>query len=298
MINVERLRVLHAVAASGSIQQAARVLNVTTSAVSQQISKLEREVHQPLVEKNGRGVRLTDAALLLVHRTTDVMTTLEQAEGELDEKRNEVFGRVVVSAFPTAARGVCPAAARSLRTDHPQLEVQFCEQEPHVSLPLLQRGDVDVVVAQGWRNRPLALPEGTTKLLLLEDVVDIALPARHRLARRASVELEDLADDDWITWPDGAICHEWLMFTLRSRGYEPRVAHTAGEHATQLAFVAAGLGVAVMPRLGREASPRGVKLVEVTPSLRRDVFAVWRTNAARRTSIRAVVDALRAASTR
>src|SRR6266498_1868651 len=106
MINVERLRVLHAVAASGSIHQAARVLNVTTSAVSQQISKLEREVHQPLIEKNGRGVRLTDAALLLVHRTCDVMTTLEQAEGELDEKRNEVFGRVLVSAFPTAARGL------------------------------------------------------------------------------------------------------------------------------------------------------------------------------------------------
>jgi len=298
MINVERLRVLHAVAASGSIQEAARTLHVTTSAVSQQISKLEREVHQPLVEKNGRGVRLTDAALLLVHRTLDAMTTLELAEGELDDNRNQVFGRVLVSAFPTAARGVCPAAARALRTNHPQLEVQFCEQEPHDSLPLLQRGDVDVVVAQAWRNRPLALPDGMTKEMLFDDIVDVALPSRHRLARRASVQLEDLADDEWITWPDGAICHEWLMFTLRSRGYEPRVAHTAGEHATQLAFVAAGLGVAVMPRLGREASPKGVKLVEVTPSLKRDVFAVWRTNAARRTSIRAVVDALRAASTR
>ena len=296
MINVERLRVLHAVASSGSIHDAARELHVTPSAVSQQISKLERELHQALVEKNGRGVRLTDAALLLVHRTVEVLTALELAEGELDENRNAVFGRVVVSAFATAMRGVCVPAARPLRKSHPQLDVRFREQEPLESLPLLLRGDLDVVIAQGWNNRPLALPDGTSKEFLFDDIVDVVVPSKHRLARRDTLELEDLANDDWIVWPDGALCHEWLMFTLRTRGYEPRVVATAAEHATQMAFVAAGIGVAVMPRLGREMVPKGVRIIEVKPALRRHLYAVWRTNSARRTSIRAVVETLREAS--
>ena len=296
MMNVERLRVLHAVAVSGSISEAAQALNVTASAVSQQISKLERELHQALVEKSGRGVRLTDAALLLVYRTVEVMATLERAEGELDENRNEVFGRIVVSAFATALRGVCPTAALRLRSSHPQLDVRFREQEPREALPLLQRGEIDVVITQGWSNQPLALPEGTSKEFLFEDIVDVALPAKHRLSRRTSIELEDLADDDWIVWPEGAVCHEWLMFTLRTRGYEPRVVATAAEHATQLAFVGAGLGVAVMPRLGSDTIPKSVRIAEVKPALHRNLYAVWRTNAARRTSIRAVVQSLREAS--
>ena len=291
-MNLERLRSLHALAVHGSVHEAARSLHVTTSAVSQQITKLEREVNHTLIVRNGRGVRLTDAALLLVERTASVLSMMESAEGDLDELRDSIFGSIVVSGFPTAVRGLCPMLVSHLREQCPQLTVTCREHEPVDSLPLLLHGDIDVVVAQGWFNRPLALPVGLSTEFLFDDVADIAMPSDHRLAGCPIVDLDDLAADDWITWPDNAICNEWLLYTLRSRGHEPRIAHTAGEHATQLAFVAAGLGVAVMPRLGRDSVPEGVTIVEVAPQLHREVFAVWRTDAARRTAIQAVVGGL------
>ncbi len=109
------------------------------------------------------------------------------------------------------------------------------------------------------------------------------------------MDLEDFADDDWISWPEGEFCHDWLMFTLRSKGVEPRIAHLAGEHHTQLALIAAGVGVCVAPRLGRGVVPDGVRLVPVRQQMRRHVHAVWRADADRRPSIRAAVAALRAA---
>jgi DNA-binding transcriptional LysR family regulator len=157
---------------------------------------------------------------------------------------------------------------------------------------LLVRGDVDLVIAQDWANAPLALPEGLAKAPLLDDVADIALPARHRLAARDSIALADLAGEPWISWPQGSICHDWLLHTLRTAGREPVIRHTAAEGATQLALVGAGLGAAVVPRLGRGPLPDGVRIVGVTPALHRHVYAIWRVDATRRVSIGAAVEAL------
>ena len=151
------------------------------------------------------------------------------------------------------------------------------ELEPVEGVALLLKRDVDLAIAQDWENAPLALPEGLSKAPLMDDVADIALPAGHRLARARTVKLDDLAGEPWITWLEGSICHDWLLHTLRRRGHEPRVAHTASEYATQLALVGAGLGAAVIPRLGRGALPAGVAIVRSEPTLRRQVYAVWRT---------------------
>jgi molybdate transport repressor ModE-like protein len=291
MLNMERLRVLHAVADRGSVSAAAEALHVTDSAISQQLAKLEREIGQPLLERNGRGVRLTDAATVLVAHTSRVLSMLEQAEAELDAQRTAVIGRLTIAAFPTAARGVAPAALRQLRVEHPQLEVLLREQEPHESIPLLLRGDLDLLIAQDWANAPLALPGGLERVALVDDEADIALPADHPLATRESVALHELADAKWVTWQAGTICYDWLMYTLRTRGHEPTVSHTAAEHATQLALVAAGLGAAVIPRLGRDPVPAGVRMVAVQPTLRRHIYALWRTETSRRRTIRAAVDA-------
>ena len=152
---------------------------------------------------------------------------------------------------------------------------------------------MDLVVAQDWVNAPLALPEGLVKAPLLDDVADIALPRRHRLARRRTIALDDLAGEPWITWPSGSICHDWLMQTLRRHGHDPIVRHTALEYATQLALVVAGLGASVLPRLGRGAVPAGVSVVGVTPALHRHVYAIWRPDASRRTAITAAVEAFK-----
>ncbi|MBM9509168.1 LysR family transcriptional regulator [Actinacidiphila acididurans] len=293
MLNLERLRVLHAIDTYGSVSAAADVLNVTTSAVSQQMAKLERETGQPLLVKNGRGVRLTDAGRLLSGHAERILSLVEVAHADLEAHRGAAVGVLNAGAFPTAVRGLFPAALHELRREHPGLRTVVHELEPAESLARLTRGDIDLAVVLDWYNKPLSLPGGLAKAALFDDVVDIALPAGHRLEGRTAIDLEDLAGEEWITWPDGGFCHEWLMFTLRGKGIEPMVAHHAEEHATVLALVGAGLGVAVMPRLGRDPMPAGVRIVPVPHTMRRHVYAVWREDADRRPAIRAAVEALR-----
>ena len=298
MLNLDRLRALHAVSAHGSIIAAAETLNVTTSAVSQQLAKLEAETGQTLLERHGRGVRLTDAATALVLRTHRVLSLLEEAEAELEGADSGVTGRITIAAFATAARGLAPQAIAALRKKYPQLSITFHEQEPGESIPKLVRRDVDLIVINDWENAPIALPDGLTKAPLFDDVADIALPPGHRFANAKNVKLSQLSGEEWIAWPGGSICHDFLLHTLRKEGHEPRVTHTAGEYATQLALVAAGLGACILPRLGRGQIPAGVSVVPTEPALRRHVYAAWRTQTTRKSAIAAAVEELQAAGKR
>ncbi|MER6998944.1 LysR family transcriptional regulator [Streptomyces sp. NPDC000410] len=296
MLNLERLRTLDALARHGSVSGAADGLHVTTSAVSQQMAKLEREVGQRLLTKNGRGVRLTDAGRLLADHAARILSQVELAQADIEAQRGQVVGEVRIGAFPTAARGLFPAALTQLRAAHPELRVRSGEVEPEAGVQQVIRGDLDLAVVLDWHNKRLPVPGGLVRAQLLDDVADVAMPVSHPLAGRAEVDLEEFADDEWVSWPEGEFCYEWLVFTLRARGIEPRIAHFAGEHHTQLALIAAGLGVCVTPRLGRGPVPEGVRLVPVRQRMLRHIYAVWRGDADRRPSIRAAVEALRAAA--
>ncbi|MEU6350741.1 LysR family transcriptional regulator [Streptomyces sp. NPDC047072] len=296
MLNLERLRTLEALARHGSVSGAAEGLHITTSAVSQQMSKLEREVGQQLLAKNGRGVRLTDAGRLLAAHATRILSQVELAQSDLEAQRGQVVGELRLAAFPTAARGLFPAAVAGLRVEHPGLRITSREIEPESAVRAVLRGDCDLAVVLDWYNKPLPMPEGLVKAPILDDTADVAMPAGHRHAHRAEVDLEDFAEDDWVTWGENEFCHEWLLHTLRPKGIEPRVAHRAAEHTTQLALVAAGLGVCVAPRLGRGPVPDGVRTVPVRQSVRRHIYALWRADADRRPSIRAAVEALKSAA--
>ncbi|MEU4357090.1 LysR family transcriptional regulator [Streptomyces virginiae] len=294
MLNLERLRTLDALARHGSVSGAADGLHVTTSAVSQQMAKLEREVGQPLLARNGRGVRLTDAGRLLAEHAARIISQVEQAQADVEAQRGCAVGELRIGAFPTAMRGLLPRALSALRTGHPDLRVRVREQEPEESMAAVVRGDLDMALAIDWHNKRMPVPAELTRTHLLDDSVDIAVPSGHRLADRSTISLAEFADDEWISWNEGQFCHEWLVFTLRGTGIEPRIAHIAEEHHTQLAFVEAGLGVCVAPKLGRGPVPSGVRLLPVCDAVRRHVYAVWRADADRRPSIRAAVDALRA----
>ncbi|MCK1819059.1 LysR family transcriptional regulator [Streptomyces sp. XM83C] len=296
MLNLERLRTLDALARHGSVSGAAAALHITTSAVSQQMSKLEREVGQQLLAKNGRGVRLTDAGRLLSDHAARILSQVELAEADLEAQRGQVAGELRISAFPTAARGLFPLALPGLRAEHPALRVRSCELEPERGVAGVVRGDLDLAVVLDWYNKPIPVPDGLAKASVLDDPADVALPVGHRLAGRREVDLAEFAEDEWITWGEGEFCHEWLMFTLRSQGIEPRVAHRAAETHTQLNLVAAGLGVCIAPLLGRRPMPDGVVMVPLKQRVRRHVYVVWRTDADRRPSIRAAVRALRSAA--
>jgi DNA-binding transcriptional LysR family regulator len=223
---------------------------------------------------------------------------------DVDARAGAVAGRLVLASLPSAARGLAAPALRQLAGAHPALRVELTEADPTESIPALVQGSADLVIAHDWSNAPLAAPDGLSRALLLEDLADIAVPAGHPLAGqaarpdRAAVRLTELGAGPWICGTAGSSCHDWLSFTLRSAGQEPKFVHTADEYATQLALVAAGLGIAVMPRLGRGRVPEGARIIAVEPVLRRNIYALWRTTAARRPAISAVVSALRAAAAR
>ncbi len=293
MFDLQRLRTLQAVSRYGSLSGAADALYLTASAVSQQLSKLETETGQKLLERQGRGVRLTDAACLLVSHADRILSLVEQAEADLEEKKGAVIGSLTLGAFATAARSLLPKTLRQLQESYPGLSVSLREMEPEQALAGVTRGTLDLSVVVAWANAPLEVSDHLAREVLFTDCADLALPADHPLAARGSVHLEDFQDQVWISWPEGSICHDWLVLTLHGLGFEPNIAHTALEHATQVALVEAGLGAAVLPRLGRGPLPEGVHIVPVAPALERQVFAVWRKDASRRPAIATLVDALR-----
>jgi DNA-binding transcriptional LysR family regulator len=291
MLHLERLQALHAVSTFGSVTGAAEALRLTPSAVSQQLGKLQRDVGQRLIEPYGRGVRLTPAGTLLAERAHAILSEVENAESELDRQRNHVIGDLEIAGFATAARAILPQTVSRLRKQHHQLKLRVSERQPDEATRLVVAGHLDIALVNDWMNAPLVLPDGVQRVLIMNDPVDLAVPADHPLAGRASVELTELSAEPWITWPYGAICHEWLTQTLRQHGLTPEVTHTAEEHQTQLAMVAAGLGIAVMPRLGR-GSIEGVSIITLEPAFSRQIYAIFRTLASERPAIVMTVSAM------
>jgi DNA-binding transcriptional LysR family regulator len=291
MLHLERLQALHAVSTFGSVTGAAEALRLTPSAVSQQLGKLQRDVDQRLIEPYGRGVRLTPAGMLLAQRAHAILSEVENAESELDRQRDQVIGDLEIAGFATAARAILPQTVARLRKQHRQLKLRVSERQPDEAIRLVVAGHLDIALVNDWMNAPLVLPDGVHRVLIMNDPVDLVVPADHPLAERSSVELTELSAEPWITWPYGAICHEWLTQTLRQHGLTPEVTHTAEEHQTQLAMVAAGLGIAVMPRLGR-GSAEGVAIITLKPTFSRQIYAIFRTLASERPAIAVTISAI------
>ncbi|MFF9405766.1 LysR substrate-binding domain-containing protein [Streptomyces anandii] len=293
MLDLQRLRALHAVSVHGSVGAAALALGYTSSAVSQQIAKLERETRTVLLERAGRGVRLTDEAHQLVSTASELLAIVERAETELEERRGVPAGRLTVAAFPSAARGLLPPVLADLARRHPGLDARLTEIDPHLSVGLVAKGAVDLAVAHDWDIAPLPAPEGVEHAAIGEDLCDLLVPVGHRLAGRSGVRRSELGGERWVCQPPGRVCHDWLLRTLRAAGHEPEVVHQAEENPTLVALVAAGLGVALIPRLGRGPLPEGVVEVPLDPVPVRRLYALWRTGAARRPAIAETVRTLR-----
>ncbi|MEU9020461.1 LysR substrate-binding domain-containing protein [Actinomadura sp. NPDC048394] len=294
-MHLERLRALHAVAVHGSIAAAAEALHVTPSGVSQQLAKLERETGHALLEPQGRGVRLTRAGHVLAGHAARVLAQLSAAAAELDGLREDVTGPVRLGAFVTAARSVLPPALAALRERHPGLSPTLQEGEAENVLPALARGDVDVAMVESWDTLPTPFPASVSNVLLSSDVIDLALPAAHPLARRRTVDLHELRGLRWAGWTAGGTCEKQLVQTLREHNVEPEIACSVADYPTQLAFVAAGLAAALIPRLGRDPVPAGVRMLATRPVVRRKIYVAWRTEAAG-PAVDACVEALRAAA--
>ncbi|MEW2389742.1 LysR family transcriptional regulator [Streptomyces venezuelae] len=292
MLDLGRLRALHAVSVHGTVGAAATALGYTPSAVSQQIAKLERETRTTLLERRGRGVALTEEALHLADTAQQLLAIVERAETELEERRGVPAGRLTIAAFASAARGLMPSVLADLARRHPSLDTRMTEIDPHLSIDLVAKGAVDMAVAHDWDIAPIPTPPGVEQAVIGDDFCDLVVPHDHRLAGRASVRREELKSERWITQPPGLVCHEWLIRTLREAGCEPDIAHQAEENPTLVALVAAGLGVALIPRLGRGPIPSGAVTVPLAPVPVRRLYALWRAGASRRPAIAETVRTL------
>jgi DNA-binding transcriptional LysR family regulator len=292
MLDLQRLRALHAVSVHGTVGAAAAALGYTPSAVSQQIAKLERETRTVLLERRGRGVRLTEQAEQLAATAQELMVIVERAETELEERRGLPAGRLTVAAFASAARGLLPAVLADLAARHPALDTRLTEIDPHLSVDLVAKGAVDLAVAHDWDIAPLPAPPGVEQAVIGDDLCDLLVPAGHPFAGRPTVRREDLGGQRWICQPPGRVCHDWLVRTLREAGHEPDIVHQAEENPTLIALVAAGLGIALIPRLGRGTLPEGVVEVPLDPLPVRRLYALWRSGAARRPAIAETVRTL------
>ena len=291
MIDLGRLRALHAVASYGTVLAAGDALHCTPSAVSQQLAKLERETGARLVEKDGRRLRLTEAGRVLADHAERVLATVDEAEAALAAHRDTVIGRLTVAAFATACRSLLPFALHRLQAEHPALQTGLVEVNPHEGLEMLRRGHADLAVLDDWPEVALRYPPGITHAPLGTDVADLIVPSTHRLATAGPVRLTAARDERWISTNIGDICHEWLVRVLP--GVRPDF--HVGEFETQLTLVGAGLGIALIPRLARPPLPAGVCAVPVRPAPTRRVVLAWREASGSRPAIRAAEAALREA---
>ena len=298
MLDVRRLRVLHAVSAYGSVTAAAAALGYSAPAVSQQLGALEREVGMTLTERAGRGVSLTPAAQILVGHTDTLLARLDAAEADLAALRDQIAGRVALAAFPSAAASLVPAAWAALADSAPQVRLDLTEMEPEESLPAVLRGETDVAVAHEYDLLPRPLDPLFERRELLDDPVVLAIPADSALSPAGldPVPLASLAGQPFLAPRPATSCAEMIQRACARAGFVPRVIARASDFQVLLSLVAAGAGVTLVPGLASRWLPPGVRLVPPAEPVTRRVFTVSRRGGDRKPAVRVVLDALSAAA--
>jgi molybdate transport repressor ModE-like protein len=298
MIDVRRLRVLRALADHGTVAAAAQALHLTPSAVSQQLASLEREVGQPIVERRGRGLVLTGAAEVLLEHAHALFAQLERAEADVAAHARGELGTVVIGAFPTALQLIAAPAAGALAGSQPRLRMELRDVEsPHCFAALIEEA-IDVAISMESASAPPPGDPRYARVALLDDPLDAVLPAGHPLADRGTIPLAALARETWVGPSEGTSCLEVTLAGCAVAGFTPQLVHRTNDFTAIMAFVAAGLGVALVPRLGQGHVPAGVTVLALrgSPPARR-VFAATRRGSEARPTIAAVLEALAAVAT-
>lgn len=290
MLDVRRLRILHAVSTHGSVTAAAAALGYSAPAVSQQLAALEREVGMRLTERAGRGIELTPAAAILVAHTDALLACLDAAESDLAALRDQVAGRVALAAFPSAAAAIVAAAWVALARAAPNVQLDLTEMEPDESLPAVLRGNVDVAVAHEYDLLPRPLDPLFERRELARDPVLLAVPASSPLA--GTVDLASLAGQPFLVPRPGTSCAEMIQRACARAGFVPHVVARATDFAVLLSLVAAGAGLTLVPELAARRLPEGIRLLPPAVPVTRQIFTVSRRGGDRKPAVRVVLDAL------
>lgn len=255
MLDVRRLQVLRSVVTSGSVSAAATALGYTPSAVSQQVAALERQAGTALLERAGRGVRPTAAGLLLAEHAAAIERRLAEAGAALADLLTGRNGSLTVRYFATAGAELVAPAVAAFRADHPGVRLDLGSTDPADPLPevLDGRADLAVVVRPRTAEQP-----GLRLVHLLDDPYRAVLPKGHPLAARRVLDLADLAGEPWVGSERPGPCLDTVLDACAAAGFRPRVAVDGEDYRAAQGFVAAGLGVALVPLLGLDRRHPGV----------------------------------------
>ncbi|GAA2433981.1 LysR family transcriptional regulator [Streptomyces lavendulocolor] len=295
--DVKKLHVLRTLRDRGTVTATAEALLMTPSAVSQQLTNLSKQLGVRLLEAHGRRVRLTDAAHLVLRHAEAVFAQLERADAELTGYRRGDAGEVRVGAFSTAVPALVVPAVLRLRAAHPGLEVRVREAEAAEAYELLSAGQVDLALSLA-AHAPTARDPRFSRVPLLADPLDVALPAGHALAGAPGLRLADLSGERWIFGGSGP----WSEITraaCEAAGFVPEQAHSAAGWTAILAMVEAGMGIALVPRMAAAERASGVVMrVLEADQPRRHVVAAVRRGAETAPAVARLLAALREAAAR
>jgi DNA-binding transcriptional LysR family regulator len=293
MLDVRRLRALRELADRGTIAAAADALHLTASAVSQQLTALEAEVGQPLLDRSRRSVRLTPAADVVLRHADAMLAETERLEASLHALRTGRGATVRIGGFSTSLTGLVLPALADPAFAAAGIGVELVDVEAPECFALLARHELDVVLSMTSPNAPPTDETRQVRVPLHADAMDVALPAGHPLAGEAAVSLAELAGEAWIAPPAGWSCEHVVTAACAAAGFQQDVRHRCSEWSAAVALVGAGLGVSLVPRLAGTVAAAGAVLRPLAPPVpARHVFAACRGGAEHHAAVTAVLDAL------
>jgi DNA-binding transcriptional LysR family regulator len=295
-LSMHRLRVLRELGRRGTLTAAAGALHYTTSAVSQQLAQLERDVGASLFERVGRLVKLTETGHLLCEHAEEILGAEERAVIALEQAQDSVSARLTLGVFATVAAGLLPSALSRLARDHPGVTVLTKEADPEEAASAVRHGDFDLAFVIDYRDAPMPWDSGLERVDIGEEPLHAVVPKRTTPSGEP-IELADLAGEPWILAGPGSHFGHAVRVACQREGFTPDVRHEVDEQATAMAMVAAGLGVTLVPRLGLAFRWSAADIRDLREPLTRDVAITFRTSARERPAVRIVIDALRRAAT-
>ncbi|MEE3852086.1 LysR family transcriptional regulator [Gordonia sp. LSe1-13] len=259
MLNVTRLRILRELHLRGTLAQVADALSYSPSAISQQLSLLEREVGVPLLEHVGRRVRLTDDAVTLVGHTEVVLAQLEQAEAELAATQPSVSGTLRVASFQSVALEIVPPALTRLNETYPGLQVEITQRVVDAAFSGLLAHDFDLILGEEYPDLPDPPRTGTDRADLVRDSLFLAVPSHGPWAQTPE-RIADLADAPWALDPQGTASGDWARAVCRGAGFEPRVMLEGPDPLLHAQMVRTGHALAFVTALIAAEHLRGAQL--------------------------------------
>lgn len=291
-MDIARLRTLRELARRGTMAAVAEALLLSPSAVSQQLTQLEDEAGVALIERRGRGVRLTTAGELLVAQADRIFAILEEARTDLAAMAGDVSGDIRVAAFPSVAMSLIPPAIRRLADDHPQLGVVLDVMEPDAALAALRAWQVDAALVDTFTIPDCGKSEGFDAIHVYDDRLFAVLPLDHPLAGRDRLALADLAQEKWAIDNVVSAYSEAIVGACRAAGFEPAVNGYCNGFEVVTAMVEAGCSVSVMPGLLVESYRGNFHFRRIEPEISRSIAIATRRGEARKPALAALIAAI------